>query len=88
MDSLISSKLYGVNGDVVDCSGSTNCPDGLYPGTTCPTTVAGVTCVGAWTSTAGTRAGPDKNNFIGFGQEVCGGSATPTVDFIHIMCSS
>ena len=69
MQSLLSSKLYGDNGDIVDCKTSANgCTDGLYAGTTCPTTETGVGACGAWTTANTSKStGPGKPNFIGFG---------------------
>ena len=71
MQSLTSSKLYGVNGtNLVQCTGT--CTAGTPPGSVgAGIHPAGSNCATGCTSTTVSGNGPGKANFIGFGTENC-----------------
>ncbi len=80
MESLVSSKLYGLNGTLYGCRETT-------VGTPCPgpDRVVGIyatsgTCNTACTGYTLTGTGPGKHNFIGFGAETCSNAGMALAD--------
>ena len=71
MESLLTSKLYGVNGNnLVKCTGT--CTAGTPPGSVgAGVHAAGSTCATGCTSSTVSGNGPGKHNFIGFGDTSC-----------------
>ena len=83
MQSLTSSKLYGVTRttDTCDCacSGPPGCAGGTYANASC--SITGATACGS-AALIPARPGPGKHNFIGFDATTCtaGGVAIPVAN--------
>ena len=71
MESLLTSKLYGVNGNnLVKCTGT--CTAGTPPNSVGPGVhPTGSACATGCTQSAVSGNGPGKHNFIGFGATSC-----------------